>query len=284
MHEKFGLLSLGMASSHSMVLSSCCFLLLFFPVCSFCVSVIHHHSNMDYRIFNVRTWSFVSVRIHTGVGHTDESAQHFDSEKLSQIFLVLRMGFKPLVFGSRVDALLIEPPLHPTNRVDCSTKMATFAKLVALCATLNNREFDSKELRPVFADLGADHKKRRFPCPTKDGVRFLQIDTSTQVCPRDPQGLGARSCPAIDRLTFHQFLQAAPHDVDVLNAQKLELHVGVKALIFIALSLGFVHHGINLHTHTTTHACTHNHACMHTRTHTDRHTHKHWKTFSFNSV
>ena len=34
---------------------------------------------MDYRIFNVRTWSFVCVRAYTrGVGHTDsESAQHF---------------------------------------------------------------------------------------------------------------------------------------------------------------------------------------------------------------
>ena len=36
------------------------------------------NSDMDYRIFYVRTWSFVCVRIHTGVGHTDsESAQRF---------------------------------------------------------------------------------------------------------------------------------------------------------------------------------------------------------------
>ena len=43
---------------------------------------------MDHRIFNVRT--FWCLRVHTGVGHTDnESAHHFDSEKLSQIFLVL---------------------------------------------------------------------------------------------------------------------------------------------------------------------------------------------------
>ena len=33
-----------------------------------------------------------------GVGHTDnESAQHFDSEKLLTFFLVLRTGFEPLV-------------------------------------------------------------------------------------------------------------------------------------------------------------------------------------------
>ena len=36
------------------------------------------NSDMDYRIFNVCMWSFLCVRIHTGVGHSDnESAQHF---------------------------------------------------------------------------------------------------------------------------------------------------------------------------------------------------------------
>ena len=52
--------------------------------------------------------------MHAEVGHTDnESAQHFDSEKLSQFVIVLRVGFEPLLFGSRVDALPIEPPHHP---------------------------------------------------------------------------------------------------------------------------------------------------------------------------
>ena len=32
---------------------------------------------MDYRIFNVRTWSFLCVRIHTGVGYTDSETTHF---------------------------------------------------------------------------------------------------------------------------------------------------------------------------------------------------------------
>ena len=50
---------------------------------------------MDYRIFNVRT--LLCVHIHMGVGHTNnESAQHFDSEKLNKI-LVLWTGFEPLV-------------------------------------------------------------------------------------------------------------------------------------------------------------------------------------------
>ena len=76
-------------------------------------------SNMDYRIFNVRTFLCVHIP-HTGVGHTDnESAQHFDSEKLSQILLVLRTGLEPLVMesnGSRgkADALPSEPPRPPS--------------------------------------------------------------------------------------------------------------------------------------------------------------------------
>ena len=37
------------------------------------------NSDRDYQILNVLAWSFLSVRIHTGVGHTSnsESAQHF---------------------------------------------------------------------------------------------------------------------------------------------------------------------------------------------------------------
>ena len=42
---------------------------------------------MDYRTFNVRTWSILCVRIHTGVGHTDnESAQHVWLWKTLTIF------------------------------------------------------------------------------------------------------------------------------------------------------------------------------------------------------
>ena len=74
---------------------------------------------MDYRIFNVHMWSFLCMNIHTGVGHTDsELAQDFDSEKLSQIFLVLWTGFEPLIFGSRVDALQIESPRNKVLHTD----------------------------------------------------------------------------------------------------------------------------------------------------------------------
>ena len=46
---------------------------------SFRVSVIYRTlTDMDYKIFNVRSWSFLYVRIHTKDGHTDsEFAQHF---------------------------------------------------------------------------------------------------------------------------------------------------------------------------------------------------------------
>ena len=57
------------------------------------------NSNIDYRIFNVHM--FLCMRIHTGVGHTDiESAQLFDSEKLTIFVIVPRAGFKPLVMES----------------------------------------------------------------------------------------------------------------------------------------------------------------------------------------
>ena len=55
------------------------------------------NSDMDYKIFNVR--ALLCMCIHTGVGHTDESAQHY-TRKNSQICLVLRTGFEPLLMES----------------------------------------------------------------------------------------------------------------------------------------------------------------------------------------
>ena len=52
--------------------------------------------------------------IHTGVGHTDESAQQFDSEKLTNV-IVLLTGFEPLL------SLDLEPMLyqlsHPVTKM-----------------------------------------------------------------------------------------------------------------------------------------------------------------------
>ena len=74
---------------------------------SFRFSVMHRTLDIDYRIFNVRTWSFLCVRIyiHTGVGHTadSESAQYFWLGNWnSPIFLVLLTGFDPSSFGAWV--------------------------------------------------------------------------------------------------------------------------------------------------------------------------------------
>ena len=63
--------------------------------------------------------TFLCVRVHTAVGHTDdESAQHFDSKKLLQFCLVLRKGIEPLVvesIGFEADALLVEQPRPPVR-------------------------------------------------------------------------------------------------------------------------------------------------------------------------
>ena len=58
--------------------------------------------DMDYRIFNLRTWPFVYVRIHTGVGVHREASQRnlLDSEKKIKVFLLLLTGFEPSSFGS----------------------------------------------------------------------------------------------------------------------------------------------------------------------------------------
>ena len=59
------------------------------------------NSDMDYRIFNVRTWSFVCLHRRRGVGHIDsESAQPFWLGKT--VFLVLLTGFQSSTFGSAV--------------------------------------------------------------------------------------------------------------------------------------------------------------------------------------
>ena len=71
---------------------------------SFLVSVIHRTMTWTTRICNVRTWSFLCVRIHTGVLGTPTASQHniFDSEKLWFFFLVLLTGFEPRVIESWV--------------------------------------------------------------------------------------------------------------------------------------------------------------------------------------
>ena len=96
---KFGPLDLGKATAAARAAlpspTSACWVVLCF----------HDPPNSDteLRIFNMRTWSFLCMCIHMGVGHTNESAQHFWlSKTLTIFFTVLLLGFKSRVFGSRV--------------------------------------------------------------------------------------------------------------------------------------------------------------------------------------
>ena len=69
---------------------------------------------MDYRICNMRTWSFLCVRIHTGLG-TQTASQHnsFDLEKVSQIVLGLLIGSNLRLSNVESNALPIDPSHHP---------------------------------------------------------------------------------------------------------------------------------------------------------------------------
>ena len=60
-----------------------------------------NHYVVDYRIINVRTWSLMCVRIHTGVGLTDSESAHFWLGKNSRFFLVLLKGYDIAVLVSK---------------------------------------------------------------------------------------------------------------------------------------------------------------------------------------
>ena len=73
---------------------------------------------MDYRIFNVRTWSCICVCIHMGVGHTDsESAQHFWLGKTHKCFFGswCRRDSNLRSLDLESDALSTEQPRHHTG-------------------------------------------------------------------------------------------------------------------------------------------------------------------------
>ena len=71
-------------------------------------SCLHNPPNSDmyYRIFNMRTWLFLCVRVHTGggIGHTDSESVHFWLGKALTIYSVLltQARFEPPIFGSRI--------------------------------------------------------------------------------------------------------------------------------------------------------------------------------------
>ena len=68
---------------------------------SFRVSMIHRTLTWTYRIFNVRTWSFVYT--HGGWAQRQRVTTIFlTRKKTSKVFLVLLTGFEPSTFGSSV--------------------------------------------------------------------------------------------------------------------------------------------------------------------------------------
>ena len=70
---------------------------------------------MNYRIFNVRTWPFVCLRIHTGGLGTPTASQHnVHSEKLKDFLLLLtRRDSNPRSLDLQSNALTTEPTRHP---------------------------------------------------------------------------------------------------------------------------------------------------------------------------
>ena len=88
---------------------------------------------MGYRIFNVRTWSFLCVCIHNGVGHTDsESAQKFWRWKT----LVLLMGFEPRSFGSwRPTFYQVSHPVTTTSAANIIITATTTTIITATTTT-----------------------------------------------------------------------------------------------------------------------------------------------------
>ena len=56
------------------------------------------------------------MRIHTGVGHTDNKSAHFWLRKTHNLLSVLLTGFEPLLFGSRVRRRLYQLS-HPVTQL-----------------------------------------------------------------------------------------------------------------------------------------------------------------------
>ena len=85
---------------------------------SFHFSVIHWTDN--YRIYNVRTWAFLRVHIHTRVGHTDNPAQHFLLRKAHKFFLCSWRDWNLGSLNLESDALPIEPTRRPDSDLEPS--------------------------------------------------------------------------------------------------------------------------------------------------------------------
>ena len=121
----------------------------------FRVSVIHRNSDMDCRIFNGRTWSFVCVRIHTGYGqHRQRVSTTLSTRKNSHFFsLCCWRDSNPRPLDLESDALPIEPPRHPISRV---VNPRTYMKvksvgepLCNMCATSIRKVHDNNDNKSI---------------------------------------------------------------------------------------------------------------------------------------
>ena len=100
------------------------------------------NSDMDHRTFNVCTWSFLCVRIHSGVGHTDnEPAQDFWLWKTltSQIFLVLLTGFWTWSFWISSPMLYqLSYPITPTVTMGQTYNNIIYNKIITTCCSFHS--------------------------------------------------------------------------------------------------------------------------------------------------
>ena len=125
----------------------------------FLVSVIHQTLTWTTGSLTcIRDHSYVCVHTHRGLG-TPTTSQHsiLTWIKRFSFFLVLQTGFEPLVFGSRVDALPIEPPRQQQSPTSKSLRSHCWLKPVPLLAMntrhwMNSGRKMSGELK-MLADL-----------------------------------------------------------------------------------------------------------------------------------
>ena len=101
----------------------------------------------DYRIFNVRMWSFLRVRIHTGVGRThSESEQQFLTWKNSGFFFLCSWR------GSNLGSLDLESnalPIEPPHHCEAGLPWLPFT----LCAQFLSVLFVKISLKGVYCEL-----------------------------------------------------------------------------------------------------------------------------------
>ena len=103
LHVKFGLLSLGKASSHSTALPSVFVCAFFSPLCSVFVSIppaarAYYFTTDEYGIFNMRTY-LGACRTQEGGVRYKEVCTRVDSEGQKNFLTLPRQGTEPRVFG-----------------------------------------------------------------------------------------------------------------------------------------------------------------------------------------